>query len=181
MCTSDLCPCDDADNMKALWVSKANETYIKTFKRTWVGTAAPDRNKPDSTYVMSFKTGTGVYKSYKECYNKVIKNLKESNNKVKNNRYMKQAMKQFNKGGWAFLSDLEKSAKCAGVCATPLFYLTRPLKEGPPTMDCVARFTEKFSNNMALAAVAFLTSLTLICGGICGLALCSDYNKPEDS
>lgn len=166
--------------MEATWKTAAPETYLNVYKRSWDPKMKVDRNKPDNNYAMTFKTGTGVYKTYKECYNKVVSKLTDSDKSSKNNKYMKKGMKEFKKGGWDFLADLEKSTKCAGVCVTPLFYLTRPLAEGPPKIDCVRQFTKKFDNNIYLAATAFITSLTLICAGLCGLALCGDYNKPEE-
>lgn len=64
MCTSDRCPCDGANNMQALWTTKKPEAELNKYQRTWVGTAAPDRNNAKGVYPMSFKTGTGVYSTY---------------------------------------------------------------------------------------------------------------------
>jgi hypothetical protein len=50
---------------------------------------------------------------------------------------MEMVDKFFDKGGYKFLSDLEEKFNCASICSTPLFYITKDVKEGPPTNDCV--------------------------------------------
>lgn len=96
------------------------------------------------------------------------------------NKYIASAQKEFGKGGWAFLSDLEKNMDCAGICATPLFFLTKDISKGPPTMDCITAFTNSINNNVGLAVVAFLTSIILICAGICAIPLCTGYQKKDE-
>lgn len=182
MCSSDLCPCDDgnaANKMSDVWKANplATETRIAKFKRTW-NAGSFDRSQANAVIPMYFTLKTGdKFSNYKTCYNKVLKTMDPNNNKIKNSAAFKKAQKEFNKGGWKFLSDLEAKGNCAGICSKPLFFMTKDLSAGPPTMDCIESFTQAFGGNIALGLVAFVTAATLICVGICALPLCTDYNK----
>lgn len=129
---------------------------------------------------MFFKANGTTFTKYKDCYNNVLKNMNQNNNKIKNNAGFKKAQKEFNKGGWKFLAELEKKGNCAGICETPLFFLTRDLSAGPPTQDCVQSFVASYGGNMLLGATAFITAITLICVAICALPLCTGYNKSSE-
>lgn len=109
MCSSDLCPCDDANGLKAKWENDAdsNEAALKKYKRTWVA-GSFDRGQANAVIPMTFQAAAPKFSSYKECYNKVLKGMDQNNNKIKNSAGFKKAQKEFNKGGWKFMSELEK-------------------------------------------------------------------------
>jgi len=175
MCSSDLCPCGNAAGVEATWKTAKDEAGLKKFQRTWVA-GTFDRQQNNAVIPMTFQATGTTYTTYKTCYNKVVSKL-ATNSKAMKNANFKKASKEFTKGGWKFLSDLEKTANCAGLCETPLFFLTKDISSGPPTQDCIAAFTKAYGGNMLLGAVAFITAITLICVGICALPLCTDYNK----
>lgn len=125
---------------------------------------------------MSFATTGTTYKSYKKCYMAKLNKTAPAGW----NTQLKNGVKEFRKGGWKFLSAFEKDLNCAGICVTPLFFLTKDIKAGPPTKDCMQGFVDKYGGNMALGAVAFITAIVLICAGICAIPLCTGYSKNED-
>lgn len=181
MCSSDLCPCDNANNangIKTTWENDkmSNEQALKKYKRTWVA-GNFDRSNSSAVIPMTFQTAAPKFSNYKDCYNKVLKTMNQNNNKIKNSAGFKRAQNEFKKGGWKFLADLEKEGNCAGICETPLFFMTKDLSAGAPTQDCMESFVKAYGGNMLLGAVAFITAITLICVGICALPLCTDYNK----
>lgn len=184
MCSKDLCPCDNSNGQMTFWKAQTNETFLKTYRRSWTtGTDTPDRQNSASTETvkMSFAAAGAASKfnTYAECWDGKIKTM-PATSKMMKNKYFKQAKDYLDKGGWAFLTDLEKNLNCAGLCATPLFYMTKPLSAGPPTQDCVNAFVGKFNKNTGMAVAAFLTAVVLICAGICAIPLCTGYNKNNE-
>jgi hypothetical protein len=57
------------------------------------------------------------------------------------------AQKFFDAGGYDFLYGLETRYTCGSICLTPLFYLSRDIKDGPPTTDCFTAAVEDISDN----------------------------------
>jgi hypothetical protein len=55
---------------------------------------------------------------------------------------MKFVDKFFNQGGYEFMKDLEERYNCASLCEVPLFYLTKDVRLGQPTKDCVTATIE---------------------------------------
>lgn len=47
------------------------------------------------------------------------------------------------------------------MCDQPMFYLTRPLSDGPPTQDCVEAVITSFTDNFFVMAVALVSSIVL--------------------
>jgi hypothetical protein len=83
----------------------------------------------------------------------------------------------FQKGGFQFLESFEKQYTCAGLCYTPLFYLTRPLSAGPPTQSCDAAFITSVTGNTGVGAVSLVTGLILLSMFIGSLTLCGGLAK----
>lgn len=81
--------------------------------------------------------------------------------------------KFFNKGGYKFLSDLEEKFNCASVCSTPLFYITKDVKEGPPTNDCVTAAMEELMQNQNAVIICAATGILLLISISGAFVLCS--------
>lgn len=77
MCSSDLCPCDNANGIKTKWENDkmSNEQAIKKYKRTWVA-GSFDRSKSSAVIPMTFQAATPKFTNYKDCYTKVLKTMK---------------------------------------------------------------------------------------------------------
>ncbi len=60
---------------------------------------------------------------------------------------MAAAKKFFDAGGYEFLLNLETRYNCASVCLTPLFYLAKNVKDGPPSTDCFTAAVEDITDN----------------------------------
>jgi len=77
------------------------------------------------------------------------------------------------------LNDIETEFECSGVCYTPLFYLTKPVSDGPATKSCDEAIVDKLSGNYAGAAVAIVTAIALLVAFIGSFPLCMGFNKDE--
>lgn len=81
----------------------------------------------------------------------------------------------FVNGGFEFLKSFETQYKCAGLCYTPLFYLSKPLTDGPPTQSCDTAFINAVAGNTAVGGVAVVTGLILLSVFVGSIPLCSGY------
>lgn len=76
MCSPDLCPCDSAGGRETLWKSKAPDTYLAKYQRSWtMGNDNPDRKNTAAVVKMKFKAGSDAFSTYKDCYAKKIKTM----------------------------------------------------------------------------------------------------------
>ena len=49
---------------------------------------------------------------------------------------------------WLFLNDVESLYNCAGMCYTPMFFLTKDIKNGRPEKECIREiFEDVYSNS----------------------------------
>lgn len=87
--------------------------------------------------------------------------------------------KFFEKGGYDLLADFEEQYNCASMCTTPLFYLTKDIKEGPPTQDCITAALDAISNT-GPAVVCAITGLLLLISVSGGFVLCSKTKKEDE-
>lgn len=65
------------------------------------------------------------------------------------------------------------------MCSTPLFYLTKDVKDGPPTQDCITASLDGIGNNSGPAAVCAITGILMLISVAGGFVLCSKV-RPED-
>ena len=72
--------------------------------------------------------------------------------------------------GWTFLEELEREYNCAGICYTPLWYMTKNIKEGRPTQECLSPLFDDVFN--AAKNVANGMGAALIVSVLCQLGLC---------
>ena len=77
------------------------------------------------------------------------------------------------------LKQFEETYDCAGICYTPLFYLTKSVETGKVTQTCDKAIIDDLSGNMAGAVVAGITGLALLIGAIGAFPLCSGFDKDE--
>lgn len=77
------------------------------------------------------------------------------------------------------LKQFEDEYECAGICFTPLFYLTKDVKLGPVKSECTDAIIEEYSGNMAGAAVAAISAIVLVVGAIGAFPLCTGFDNSE--
>lgn len=79
-----------------------------------------------------------------------------------------------------FWTDIEKKYNCAGFCYTPMFYMTRPITDGPPAKACdTALFTEG-SKHPGSGAVALLSGFVLLTLFGASLTLCAGLSTDSN-
>jgi hypothetical protein len=86
---------------------------------------------------------------------------------------MEMVDKFFDKGGYQLLADFEEKYNCASMCSAPLFYLTKDVKEGPPTQDCLSAALTEIGSQTGPAAVCAITGILLLISVAGGFVLCS--------
>ena len=85
----------------------------------------------------------------------------------------------FQKGGYELLAEFVNKYDCASLCSTPLFYLTKDVKMGPPQTDCISASLKAVSEQKGPSAVWLITGLLLLISVAGGFVLCSK-SKEED-
>lgn len=75
---------------------------------------------------------------------------------------------------------LEKDLDCAGICHKPLFGISRNIKDGPPSNDCIGALLDALSGLMAPSVVCVITALILLCAMCGSIPLCSGFNEADD-
>jgi len=188
LCT-DFCECTDAAKQK--WESYPNDQLKANFSRahdplaseTTAYTQATDKLQYDGVIPMYFSSDSSsskFVKNYKECYDKQLKGELES--KESDSSYDEIVMKAkmfFEDGGYEMLKSLETEYDCAGICYQPMFYITKDVTEGLPSRSCDVAAVEELSGNIAGAAVAFITGISLLIGAVGAFPLFSGFNKDE--
>lgn len=80
-------------------------------------------------------------------------------------------------GGLDFLEESEKKMKCAGVCKPALFYVTLPVSEGRPEIDCVnGMFDTLQSGSKGAGAIGVIAGAILLIGFFFGFPLCTGFS-----
>ena len=137
-----------------------------------------------STTALTFKAG-GLT-TYKSCYDTVLKaqfqkteDKGEASQTAEDKKQIKQVKEFFEKGGYEFLAQLETDYECASMCKIPLFYISRDISLGKPTMECTAAIVEAVTGKILVAVVCFITGLVLFCAMICSFPLCTGFKQPE--
>ena len=78
------------------------------------------------------ETGNKFYGTYEQCFDEVLKG--QFATKQPDDPYWIWPKQFEEEGNLEFLIEMEaKYESCAGVCETPLFYVSKPLSEGMPT------------------------------------------------
>lgn len=113
-----------------------------------------------------------VVSTYRECYDNMINNDDFSTAQSDDGISSDEDWENFtDEDGWSFLEELEREYNCAGICYTPLWYMTKNIKEGPPTQECLSPlFDDVFttSKNLANGCAAALIVSVLCQLGLCG-------------
>jgi len=135
---------------------------------------------------MSFVAGSDgkTYDTFLDCYKGPISTQLNSGSGGSTDsedvKKAKEAAKEiFESGLTEVLESLETSLDCASICKTPLFYLSRSVKDGPPTQDCIVPIMEKF-NQPLICIIAFITGLILLGAGVASIPLCTGFKDGED-
>jgi hypothetical protein len=112
---------------------------------------------------------SGTYTTYEQCFNAISAAQGSAAGATTG------AKDFFLNGGFQFLKSFEKQYDCAGLCYTPLFYLTKPLSVGPPTTSCDAAFIASVAGNTGVGAIALVTGFILLSVMVGSIPLCSGY------
>jgi len=85
----------------------------------------------------------------------------------------------FEQGGKEFLEQFETTLNCASVCKTPLFYVSRSVKDGPPVQDCFEPLIEKFDQPV-FCVITLLTGLLCLGAMIASFPLMTGFDEKND-
>lgn len=182
---STTCPCPEGPNgdWKKLWTSYSKDS-MKSQKRAPTRNDLPDPgnwdgNKDNAEWTpLTFASSGETFESWEDCYFAKLEKQSKAN---PNDNKWKDMVAFMQTGGFDFLNELEESYDCASICVTPLFYLTRSIKEGRPETDCISGLIEGNQGTMNTAGiVSVLTALVLIIGAIGAFPLCSGFSDPDD-
>ena len=90
------------------------------------------------------------------------------------------ARKFIDQGGYEFVAAFEKEFDCGGVCKVPLFYMSRPISDGPPTRGCVEQAAKGMASKLGTVGwVALLTGLMMLIGMIGACPLCTGFSEDK--
>ena len=85
---------------------------------------------------------------------------------MRSDHKLKEAYQDFSeKDTFSAVRYYEQNYDCAGICDLPLFYLTKPLSDGPPTQDCVEAVITSWTDNLPLTFVALFAAIFLYTAG----------------
>lgn len=155
MCSAQAgCKC--ASQYESTWTAQADQNTA-----AWTKSG---RSKSDLDF-------TGSVTSYSpSCYQALVSTDKTND-----------AVQFLTNGGYQFITSFEAQFKCAGVCFTPLFYLTKPLSDGVPTKSCDNAFLESVSGSIGPAIVSFLTAIIMLSLFGASFPLCTGQSDKNDA
>lgn len=73
----------------------------------------------------------------------------------------------------------ENHYECSGVCDIPMFYLTKPTNEGPPTEDCAESVIHSMKGKISIALLSLIGMLSFWWAAISALPNCC-FAKNKD-
>ena len=184
---STTCPCPEGPNgeWKNLWTSYTPESMKNQFRAPTINQLPSDKQgewdnrKDDAQWTpLTFASTGTTFETWEDCYNGKLKAQSTAN---PNDGKWKDMVAFMQSGGFDFLNELEESYDCASICTTPLFYLTRSIKDGRPKTDCITGLIDGNSGTMQTAGlVSVVTALILLVGAIGAFPLCSGFSEQED-
>ena len=125
--------------------------------------------------------------NYVQCYEKKLRKVfeeEENKDEGEKDQSLKETMyyinKFFDQGGYEFLKELETSLDCAGLCYTPLFYLTKDVRLGQPTIDCASATVDAITNNKGASIVFLVTGLVLLLSIYGAILLCKRVDPKDE-
>ena len=74
----------------------------------------------------------------------------------------------------------EKEYGCSGICDVPLFYLTKPTSQGPPSEDCTEAVIKSFTDNPEIMIISALGTLAFWMAFLCSLPNCCGSKSEEN-
>lgn len=188
MC-SDVCPCANGagNSNKELWGAidaKVLREYARAANRGQMTSKENQDYQAQSVEapIVPFTwKQNDAYTSWGDCYNKALKAKNEQTDASKKTASQKQVDAFFQRGGFNFLKQIENDFDCAGVCAVPLFYVTKDLSTGPPKQECIEAMFDTITSGMSLlGVVALITGLFTFAGFIGSFALCGGNADTEE-
>ena len=86
----------------------------------------------------------------------------------------------FDAGGYEFLLALETRYNCGSICLAPLFYLTKDVEDGPPSIDCFSAAVDDITDNTQAAVIFAITGVILLLAIFGAFPLCSKESTFEE-
>jgi hypothetical protein len=71
----------------------------------------------------------------------------------------------------------ENHYECSGVCDVPLFYLTKPLSDGPPTEDCAVAIIHSMKGKVSVVLLSLIGMISFWWAGLSAIPNCCGGNK----
>lgn len=68
---------------------------------------------------------------------------------------------------------------CASLCKTPLYYIARDVKDGPPTQDCVIPIMKELDQPI-FGAASLITGLLCLAACVGTIPLCTGFVQGKD-
>lgn len=107
------------------------------------------------------------------CYEKTLQNRWESDSNSDAAQFIDQ-------GGYEFVKNFEEQFDCGGVCEVPLFYMSRPISDGPPTQGCVKAAALGMAGKLGTAGyVSLITGIMMWIGMIGACPLCTGFSEEK--
>jgi len=184
MCTL-ACPCNIEDAEP--WMEVTADELVKYGRKGVIkDAAAAGAEVPGSDLSLVFLPSVNdvgkTYSTWFACYEEMQAGNGNAKSKEKAAEGDYQAkMAAFTKtGALSFLKDFEDSFSCGSMCAKPLFYITKPVADGPVERSCSRAMLEDASGNTPAAIVAALSAILLFVGGFGAFPLCSDFKGKKE-
>lgn len=194
MCAPDICECPQEADIVQIWGNIPEEKLRSYGRIASAASYTADEieqialNGPYDAPVITFDydVAANSVRTYKECYDTFLKPKFEAE-KAKPEADQDPQLKTtiqladlfFGTGGFQVLQDFEKELECASLCAVPLFYLSKDVKEGPPTNDCVSAAIDSIGSNTGPAIACAVTGLLLLISISSGFVLCSKTDEKD--
>ena len=193
MCAPDICDCPQEVDVVKIWGDIPEEELRSYGRIANVGQYTPAETEEimrkgpyDASVIVFNYAATDFKRTYGECYEKGLKPKFEAENAKGEGEKdpqlaatMEKVQMFFDKGGYELLADLEDKYTCASICSTPLFYLTKDIKEGPPTQDCLTAALNEIGSQTGPAIVCAIAGILLLISVAGGFVLCSKTDEKD--
>lgn len=194
MCAPDICDCPADEDVVSVWGAIPEEELRKFGRIANAGQYTPEefqeitlKGPYDASVIIFNYVATDAKRTYKQCYEEGLKPKFDAEKEKPEGQKDEQlattmAMVEtfFDKGGFELLADLEEKYECASICSAPLFYLSKDVKVGPPTKDCLTAALDDIGSQMGPAIVCALAGILLLISVAGGLILCSKTEGEKD-
>ena len=170
MCSS-KCPCDNTVADQAFMDSLGNLADFGSVGRE------PSTGVDANLIALEFGApgDANVVKNYNECYQQYVSLPENAPADGQDDDWQEFVTN----GGFDFLEAMEAEFDCAGICYSPLFYMTKDVSNVPVSMGCVEAFLERAKSTAGVGVVGVITGLILWLAACGAIPLCSDFARDK--